>query len=105
MLAQDALADGAEAFDGSLGAQVAQVRLELHPNRAEVLEGMAELKLLALCVHHGALVRRADPGPPDLQPAVVARMSRYRVEPITLPFLRSKIAKGFRVPPGRLPAT
>lgn len=70
--AQHTLAHGAQALDRALRAQVQVVGLELDAQCSQVLEGMAQEEQLALGVHGRALVLRRDPGPTDLEPAVLA---------------------------------
>ena len=70
MLAQNPLAGRSYAFQRPLGAQVAGVGLELHPQATQALQGMGQQQQFYLGVDAGALPLLAQPGPADLQRAV-----------------------------------
>src|SRR5579883_2482180 len=70
LLAQDTLAHRAQPFDGALRAFVAAVRLELHANRAQRLEGMPQQQILTYGIHGSAPDGTHQPCPADLQAIV-----------------------------------
>ena len=72
VVAEDALAPGADAFNGALGAFVAVVGFEAHPQGAQVVKGVAQHQVLAFGVDGGALPGYAVPGHTDFQGAVGA---------------------------------
>src|SRR5437868_13255977 len=70
---EDALAYRAKTFDGSLRAQIAVIGLQCHPCRPKIIEGVGELQQLGFRVNCRSLVRRCNPGPPDLDAAITGR--------------------------------
>ena len=72
VVAEDALAPGADAFNGALGAFVAVVGFEAHPQGAQVVKGVAQHQVLAFGVDGSALPGYAVPGHTDFQGAVGA---------------------------------
>jgi hypothetical protein len=67
VLRKDAVPPSADSLDGPLRPFVQPVGLELHAKRGEVIESMAEEKVLPFGVRSSALVLGRESGPSDLQ--------------------------------------
>jgi len=67
---QNPLADGAQAFDGTLRTLVSGIGFQLYAKRSERLERVPQKKELRLRVDPGALIGSPIPRCPDLEPAI-----------------------------------